>query len=204
MRAEVVPDDIPDIQALRRGDDSAFSALVRAHHRALLATATAIVGIDDAEEVVQNAWIKAHKALPGFEGRSALRTWLTRIVINEARMLLRKSRREVSLQLDEDQHPLADRFREGGHWSKPPVTWHDESPDGLLMQSELADCLSRLLLSMPAPQRAMLELRDAGGLEFDEICNELTITASNARVLLHRARTQLFKLVDHYQETGEC
>ena len=57
---------------------------------------------------------------------------------------------------------------------------------------------------MPDQQRAMLELRDASGLGFDEICNELTITASNARVLLHRARTQLFKLVDHYQETGEC
>ncbi|WP_372778344.1 RNA polymerase sigma factor [Litorivivens sp.] len=204
MSAEAVSEGIPDIQALKRGDDSAFSDLVRFHHRTLMAVATAIVGIDDAEEVVQNAWIKAHKALPGFGGRSALRTWLTRIVINEARMLLRKSRREVSLQLDDDQHPLADRFREGGHWSKPPVTWHDESPDGLLMQSELADCLSRLLLSMPASQRAMLELRDAGGLEFDEICNELTISASNARVLLHRARTQLFKLVDHYQETGEC
>ena len=111
MKSEAYPADSPDIDALRRGDDSAFSALVRENHRALLATATAIVGIDDAEEVVQNSWIKAHKALPGFEGRSALRTWLTRIVINEARMLLRKTRREVPLELGSDQHPLADRFR---------------------------------------------------------------------------------------------
>ncbi|MBB3047286.1 RNA polymerase sigma-70 factor (ECF subfamily) [Litorivivens lipolytica] len=196
--------ELSTLRALQSGDPTAFSELVREHHRALLATASAIVGIDNAEECLQNAWIKAHQALPQFEGKSSLRTWLTRIVINESRMLLRKTRREVPLELDESQHPLADRFREGGHWSKPPATWHDESPDGLLMERELADCLSRVLTAMPAQQRAMLELRDVSGLDFDEICNELAVTASNARVLLHRARTQLFRLVDHYQETGEC
>ena len=49
-----------------------------------------------------------------------------------------------------------------------------------------------------------MELRDIQGLELDDICNMLEISASNARVLLHRARTQLFNMVDHYQETGEC
>ncbi|WP_372748740.1 RNA polymerase sigma factor [Litorivivens sp.] len=197
-------DDSIDLAALRRREERAFAALVGLHHRALLATATAIVGSNDAEEVVQNTWIKAYSALPKFEGRAALRTWLTRIAINEGRMLLRGQRREMSLDSGDDGQPLADRFRDNGHWSKPPVTWHDESPDGLLMQRELEACLRRLLAAMPSRQRAMLELRDAGGLEFEEICNELAISASNARVLLHRARTQLYKLVDHYQETGEC
>ena len=196
--------DSLDLAALRRGDEVAFAHAVRHHHRALLAVASAIVGVDDAEEAVQNGWIKAHAALAGFEGRSALRTWLTRIVINECRMLLRGRRPTISLDEANDSHPLADRFKANGHWSKPPVPWHEDSPDGLLMEQELEQCLQRLLAAMPEQQRAVLELRDSGGLEFAEICNELTVSASNARVLLHRARSQLFKLVDQYQETGEC
>lgn len=192
------------LDALRRGDEAAFRELVRDHHRALLAVATAMVGPDEAEEMVQLGWIKAYQAIDRFEGRSALRTWLTRIVLNECKMALRKSRREISFDLDDSQHALADRFNENGRWAKPPVRWHDESPDGLLMASELTDCLDQLLGAMPPQQRSLLELRDAGGLDFSEICNELSVTASNARVLLHRARSQLFKLVDHYQETGEC
>lgn len=196
---------LAQLQALQAGDDAAFRDLVRDHHRALMAVAIAIVGSSDAEEVVQIGWIKVHQNIGSFEGRASLRTWLTRIVINESKMWLRKHKRERSLQVDLDSEaPLADRFKEGGHWSKPPVAWHNESPDDLLMVSELADCLDQLLGNMPGQQRSLLEMRDTGGMPFDEICNELGISASNARVLLHRARTQLFKLVDHYQETGEC
>lgn len=99
---------------------------------------------------------------------------------------------------------LTDRFQQDGHWQKPPSSWHVDSPDALLMSADLADCLERLLSEIPNNQRAILEMRDSSELPFDEICNELAISASNARVLLHRARAQLFKLVDHYQETGEC
>ncbi|MBN49074.1 MAG: RNA polymerase subunit sigma-70 [Spongiibacteraceae bacterium] len=196
---------VAQLQALQAGDDAAFRELVRDHHRALTAVANSIVGQSDAEEVVQIAWIKAHQNMGRFEGRASLRTWLTRIVINESKMWLRKYKRERSLQVDIDSpQPLADRFSSGGHWSKPPAAWHNDTPDDLLMVSELADCLDHLLGDMPDQQRSLLEMRDAGGMPFDEICNELTISASNARVLLHRARSQLFKLVDHYQETGEC
>ncbi len=196
--------DSLDLAALQRGDEVAFAGAVRLHHRALLAVASAIVGADDAEEAVQNSWIKAHAALGQFEGRSTLRTWLTRIVINECRMLLRGRRPTISLDEATVGHPLADRFTANGHWNKPPIPWHEDTPDGLLMEQELEQCLQRLLATMPEQQRAVLELRDSGGLEFAEICNELTVSASNARVLLHRARSQLFKLVDQYQETGEC
>ncbi|MFT5032889.1 MAG: RNA polymerase sigma factor (sigma-70 family) [Bacteroidia bacterium] len=193
------------LRALQAGDNGAFCDLVRDHHRALIAVATTIVGQSDAEEVVQIGWIKAHQHIDSFEGRASLRTWLTRIVINESKMWLRKYKRERTLRVDIDtSHPLADRFREDGHWSKPPTAWHNDSPDDLLTAIELADCLDQLLGDMPGQQRSLLEMRDSAGMSFDEICNELTITASNARVLLHRARAQLFKLLDHYQETGEC
>lgn len=193
------------LQLLQAGSEAAFRELVRDHHRALMAVATAIVGPSDAEEVVQNGWIKAHQGISRFEGRSALRTWLTRIVVNESKMWLRKYKRERALRVEVSAtHPLANRFNERGHWSKPPTAWHHDSPEDLLTMNELEDCLRQLLGDMANQQRSLLEMRDAGGMPFSDICNELAITASNARVVLHRARAQLFQLVDHYQETGEC
>lgn len=196
------------LEQLKLGDQKLFSQLVRDHHHALIALATPIVGRTEAEEVVQNAWVKAYKAIANFEARSALRTWLSRIVINEAKMQLRSRKRELLFadmgDVDENHDALADRFAENGRWKNSPSNWHVDSPDALLMSSDLERCLQRLLAEIPANQRAVLEMRDSSGIPFDEICNELTISASNARVLLHRARTELFKLVDHYQETGEC
>ncbi|MDF1629800.1 MAG: sigma-70 family RNA polymerase sigma factor [Alcanivoracaceae bacterium] len=199
-------DDTSELAQLRSGDEAAFARLVRAHHRALLALARPIVGESEAAEVVQIAWIKAHAALKDFEGRAALRTWLSRIVINEARMMLRQRKREVFLEDMQPQGagPFVDRFRSDGHWSAPPVNWHADSPDSLLTREELADCLATLLDSLPSNQRALLELRDSDGVPFDEVCNMLGVSASNARVLLHRARSRLFALVDHFEETGEC
>ncbi len=193
---------------LKNGDQTLFAALVRDHHRALIALATPIVGVSEAEEVVQNAWVKAHRAIAGFEGKARVRTWLSRIVINEAKMQLRARKKEVLFadfgdeNLTEDA--LADRFNHSGGWQHPPANWHVDSPDALLMGSDLKDCLDRLLNKIPTNQRAILEMRDTSELPFEEICNTLSVSASNARVVLHRARTQLFKLVDHYQETGEC
>jgi RNA polymerase sigma-70 factor (ECF subfamily) len=194
---------------LRSGDPVLFAELVRDHHRALIALTVPIVGISEAEEVVQNAWLKAYQAIGSFAGKSAIRTWLGSIAINEAKMQLRQRKRELlfSDHGGEDlntEDSLAERFTGQGQWQHPPADWHTDSPESLLTGEQLAECLERLLTAMPASQRCLLEMRDASGLSFDQICNELTISASNARVLLHRARTQLFNLVDHYQETGEC
>lgn len=193
---------------LRNGDQSLFAELVRDHHRALIALAVPIVGQSEAEEVVQNAWLKAHQAIGQFEGRAQIRTWLGRIVINEAKMQLRQRGRELLFsdwQSDnESGDVLADRFSHDGSWQSPPMQWDMDTPEGLLMRQNLANCLEELLNAMPSNQRAVLELRDTSGFSFEEICNELSLSASNARVILHRARSQLFKLVDHYEETGEC
>lgn len=194
---------------LKSGDSALFAELVRDHHRALIALTVPIVGVSEAEEVVQNAWLKAFQAIDTFEGKSAIRTWLGSIAINEAKIQRRQRKREslFSTQGDKDQNTedsLAQRFIGDGHWQHPPALWHMDSPESLLTGEHLAECLERLLTAMPANQRCILEMRDASGLPFDEICNTLAVSASNARVLLHRARTQLFKLVDHYEETGEC
>ncbi len=197
-----------ELQKLKAGDQSLFAELVRDHHRALIALAVPIVGRSEAEEVVQNSWLKAHQAIGQFEGRAHIRTWLGRIVINEAKMQLRQRNRELLISDwqpdDESRDALADRFSHNGSWQSPPMQWDMDTPEGLLMREDLATCLEELLNAMPSNQRAVLELRDTTGFSFEEICNELSLSASNARVILHRARSQLFKLVDHYEETGEC
>jgi len=196
-----------ELTALKSGDREAFSRLVRQHHRALLALVTPMVGASDAEEVVQNGWIKAYQAIAGFESRSQIRTWLGRIVINEAKMKLRGGRREFTFsdfETEDEEDPFADRFIPDGHWGHAPSQWDLGSPESLLSTEQLADCLDRLLQRMPDNQRAVLEMKDSADFSFDEICNETGLSASNVRVILHRARSQLFSLVDHYQETGEC
>ncbi|MDX1803655.1 MAG: sigma-70 family RNA polymerase sigma factor [Alcanivorax sp.] len=197
--------DSPEfLTKLRNGDRAAFGQLVKTHHNMLLATARSMLSPADAEEAVQDAWIAAHRAIGKFEGRSQLRTWLTRIVINQARMMLRKSGREIQFDPTDQQDALAYRFRDDGHWQQPPQQWELGGPDALLTREELRRCMEKHLARMPDNQRLVLELRDLQGMEFDAICNMLDVSASNVRVLLHRARARLFELVDHFQETGEC
>ncbi|HEX4910185.1 MAG TPA: sigma factor, partial [Permianibacter sp.] len=75
---------------LRRQDKQTFAALVRQYHGPLKAVARALVGPAEAEEVVQDAWLSAWRALPQFEGRASLKTWLTRIVLNAGYNRLRR------------------------------------------------------------------------------------------------------------------
>lgn len=196
----------PPLEALRSGNRDAFAQLVRRHHHALLAVARGLLREHGAEEAVQEAWIAAYRAITGFEGRSSLRTWLTRIVINQAFMRRRKVGSEpLPLTLSDDRaHPMEERFAEDGHWLTPPGHWREHAPDALLEQHDLLNCLEKTLYLLPDAQRLVLQLRGMQGLPLDEICNMLQLSASNTRVLLHRARTRVFGMVDHYQETGEC
>lgn len=196
-----------DLQALRSGDEHEFRRLIGHYHHTLLAVVRPLVGEDQAEETVQEAWIKIHKACASFEGRSQIKTWLCSIALNEAKMVLRRQKREVQIDAgayENGMDNLQDRFKPGGSWARPPTAWSSDSPDELLMQDNLIDCLNKTLHALPDNQQALLRLRDIEGLSFENICNELEISASNARVLLHRARSYLYRMLEGYEETGEC
>jgi len=195
-----------DLAALRAGDEHAFRQLIRQYQNTLLAVVRPLVGDSQAEEVVQEAWIKVHRACSDFEGRSHIRTWLCSIALNEARMYLRRRKRETEMTVSSEDggESLQDRFTASGYWSRPPTTWNADAPEELLMQDNLMDCLEKTLAALPENQQHLIQLRDIQGLPFDKICNELGISASNARVLLHRARSQLYQMLEGYQETGEC
>ena len=199
-------DDSEMLSRLLAGDQQAFRTLVATYQGAMRAVAIAIVGAAHADEVVQDAWLAAVRNLDGFQGRSSLKTWLLTITANTAKSRLRKVRRDVSLDELPAPHGSIDdsRFAADGHWSPTPLAWHEDSPEALLAEDELRQCLENTLLSLSELQRSVLLLRERQGLELEEICNLLEVSLSNVRVLLHRARLKVFASVEHFEETGEC
>nr|WP_275590586.1 RNA polymerase sigma factor [Pseudomonas sp. DP-17] len=202
----VSADDSELLSRLLAGDQQAFRTLVATYQGAMRAVAIAIVGAAHADEVVQDAWLAAVRNLDGFQGRSSLKTWLLTITANTAKSRLRKVRRDVSLDELPAPHGSIDdsRFAADGHWSPAPLAWHEDSPEALLAEDELRQCLENTLLSLSELQRSVLLLRERQGLELEEICNLLEVSLSNVRVLLHRARLKVFASVEHFEETGEC
>ncbi len=190
--------------ALIKQDDTAFKALVRSYHKTMLSLARSIVGDSVADEVVQEAWVSVYDNLPKFEGRSGLKTWIYRITTNKAISRRRKESRTLTFSELSDDNPMDYRFGDNGHWQSPTSQWHMDSPEMLLTGQELRDCIEKISRELPELQYAVFILRDVEGKTVEEICNTLEITASNMRVLLHRARVRLFEHVDHFLETGEC
>ena len=195
------------VAALIDKQEAAFRTAIKRFQPTMLHLARSIVGDRIADEVVQEAWFSMMKALPRFEGRSSLKTWLLTIVANEAKSRLRKESRNTSLDaMTADDPELAGRFDERGHWrhGQEPVSWGADSPDELLTSDELRDCLELVIAALPELQGATLRLREQQGYSLGEICNILDVSESNVRVLLHRARNRLFATVEHFQQTGEC
>lgn len=204
MTAANYPADSVLLQRLRVGDKQAFIELVQTYHAPMKYFAAAIIGDAQAEETVQEAWLAVMRNLDNFEGRSSLKTWLFAIVGNEAKTRLRKTKREVSLDRQEGGSLYAaDRFLADGHWAHL-TEWHDDSPEALLSQEDFQRCLEKTLAALPAAQRTALMLRDQDGLDLDDICNLLGVSASNVRVLVHRARLRVYGMVEHFEETGTC
>ena len=193
------------LQRLRAGEKQAFVELVQTYHVQLKYFAVAIIGAGQAEETVQEAWLAVMRNLDHFEGRSSLKTWLFAIVGNEAKSRLRKTKREVSIDAMESGELFApNRFLADGHWAQAPGAWHDDSPEALLSQEDFQRCLEKTLATLPAAQRTAVLLRDEDELELDEICNVMGVSASNIRVLVHRARVCIYRMVERFEETGTC
>lgn len=195
------------IERLKTGDEAAFSQLVRTYHHGMLHTAWAIAGESNAEEILQEAWIRIYGGLPKFEGRSSLKTWLYTIVANQAKGFLRNKK---SRSPNSENAPLPQEnveggaFDEQGGWKSPPTPWHEETPEALLSNQQLQDCLETALEQLPGNQKSACLLFDLEGVDMQGICNILEISESNFRVLLHRGRKRLLDVAAHYQKEGKC
>lgn len=194
------------VTRLRKGDNSALEAVIKLHHAFLVAMATPLVGPDSADDVAQETWLRAFAAIGKFEGRSKLRTWLARIAINEAHALRRKRSREISLDgwgIDSGS-PIGSRFNEQGAWDAPPSQWHHETPEELLTEAELHECIRKHLHKLPGDQQSVVMMRELGGLDYGEIAQALGLAEGNIRVLLHRGRQRMHAMLNHFEEVGTC
>lgn len=200
------PADQALLARLRAGEQKAFRELVASYQGAMRAVAFAIVGSRNSDEVVQDAWLAVVRNLDGFQGRSSLKTWLLTITANTAKTRLKHNRREVLLDDIPSPHGSIgdERFSGDGHWLLAPHAWHHDSPEALLTEDELRECLEKALASLSELQGSVLHLREREGLELEEICNLLEVSLSNVRVLLHRARLKVFATLEHFEDTGQC
>src|SRR5215468_10692497 len=170
------------IQRVCAGDKEAFYALVEPCERGVFTAAMSILNnVADAEEVAQEAVLKAFSALPRFRGESRFSTWLIQITINEARLKLRKDRRHLYESIDE---PQSDET--GDAFPKDFADWR-EIPTEELQRKELREALR----SLPQKYREVLILRDIQHLSIQETAQVLGITVASVKTRLLRARFQM-------------
>jgi RNA polymerase sigma-70 factor, ECF subfamily len=174
------------IESVRGGDREAFYELVRPYERMIYATAISVVkSAADAEEVAQEAVLKAFSSLSGFRGEAKFSTWLLQITYNEAKMKLRKARPHLYESLDDQ--PQND---EGDSWPKDFADWRP-IPSELLEQNEIRQAVQDAINSLSPCYREVLILRDVQQLSIKETTTILGISEANVKTRLHRARLLL-------------
>jgi RNA polymerase sigma-70 factor (ECF subfamily) len=202
------------LEGLRRGDEAAFVALVERYHLPLVRLALAYVpNRTIAEEAVQETWQGVLKGLPGFEGRSSLKTWIFRILTNRAKSWAEREARAVPFSAfwspeAEPAEPAVDpeRFRAAepwkDHWASLPHNW-DEVPEERFLARETRACVQRAIAALPPAQREVITLRDVEQWTSEEVCSLLEISEGNQRVLLHRARAKVRRALEEYLGQGQ-
>jgi len=182
------------LRRLRAGDETAFAALVEQYHAPMIRLATAYVPSRAvAEEVVQDTWLGLVRGIDRFEGRSSLKTWLFRILVNRARTAGPRERRHLPLGAGETVDP--DRFQADGQWAVPPAPWTDDVDDRL-DAAEVVGRVRELIDALPAGQREVVLLRDVEGLSSADACSILGVSEGNQRVLLHRGRARVRRMLE--------
>ena len=197
-------DDGALIEALRRGDEKAFASLVQRYHASLLRLAMSYVATtEQAEDAVQETWLGVLNGIDRFEGRSSLKTWIFRILVNRAKTKGVREQRSVpfsSLEGDgEEREPSVDpsRFAPAGNWSAPPQSW-EGVPEDRLLSAEAKAVVDDAIARLPDSQRAVITLRDVQGFTAQEASDVLGLTEVNQRVLLHRARSKVRARFEEY------
>src|SRR6516164_1476158 len=189
-----VSEELALVQAAKKGDDSAFEELVRRYDRNVFRIAQHITqNREDAEDVVQEAFLKAYNNLKGFQEQSKFYTWLVRIAVNEALMKLRRRRPERTVSLDEDIKTEEDSVpREVADWSP--------NPEQQYSQAELREILTKTIQGLPPGFRMVFVLRDVEGLSTEETAEALDLSIPAVKSRLLRARLQLRERLSRYFE----
>jgi len=190
--AEGVTEEMALVHAAKSGDLEAFSQLVHRYDRNIFRIAQHIThNEEDAQDVVQDAFLKAYQNLEQFQENSKFYTWLVRIAVNEALMKLRKRRTDRTVSLDEDVET------EEGSMPREVADW-SPNPEQLYGQSELGDILKKTIQGLPPGFRTVFVLRDVEGLSTEETAEMLDLSVPAVKSRLLRARLQLRERLTRY------
>ena len=179
-------------EALRNGDRAEFAKMVDAYSAPIYRLGLRMLGNEqDAEDVLQNTFISALTHLPSFEGRSSVLTWLYRIAVNEALMILRRGKPEVNI----DDHDSSDE-NENIH----PTQFIDWGalPEDELLSTEGKQALDHAIQNLPENLRMVFLLRDIQDLSIKDTADSLNLTEANVKVRLLRARLMLREQLSYY------
>src|SRR5579863_8548628 len=184
--------ELPLVQAAKKGDLEAFSQLVKRYDRNIFRIAQHIThNEEDAQDVVQDAFLKAYQNLEQFQGNSKFYTWLVRIAVNEALMKLRRRRTDKTVSIDENVET------EEGSMPRELADW-GPNPEQLYRQSELSDILKKTIQGLPSGFRTVFVLRDVEGLSTEETAEMLGLGIPAVKSRLLRARLQLRERLAKY------
>lgn len=188
--------DLALVRRVQKGDKSAFDLLVRKYqHKVVKLVSRYMRDPTDAEDVAQEAFIKAYRALPQFRGDSAFYTWLYRIAINTAKnALLSRARNPVEFDLDmqniEESSAMQGRLADA------------ETPESLLVTEEIRETVNRAIEALPEDLRTAIVLRELDGLSYEDIAVAMDCPVGTVRSRIYRAREAIDRSLSEVFEGG--
>jgi len=170
------------VERVQRGDKRAFDLLVSKYQRKLFRLLSRLIRDQaEIEDVAQEAFIKAYRALPNFRGESAFYTWLYRIAINTAKNYLVAQGRRAPTQTEADIED-AENFEDGDSLRT------EDTPERMLLSKQVAEAVNRAIERLPAELRTAIVLRELEGLSYDEIAASMNCPIGTVRSRIFRAR----------------
>lgn len=174
------------VEMVQRGDKAAFNVLVlRYQHRVLKLVTRYLRDPVEAEDIAQEAFIKAYRALPSFRGESAFYTWLYRIAANTAKNVLVSSRRRL-VDYDLDMQDPED-------YTAQVLLRDGDTPEGMLLTEEIRQTVTEAMQQLPDDLREAITLRELEGLSYEEIAEVMECPVGTVRSRIFRAREAIDK-----------
>ena len=182
-------DEISNSELVRKsqlGDKAAFEQLVIRHQDLVFSLAYKLTGNREmANDVAQEAFIRAWKAIEKFRGDSTFSTWIYRITVNTAWTLRKKAKKHITLNIDDTYEPI--------------VIDEKKDPELVAINSDLSSVLINALDKIPIEQRIIVELKNIEGRSHKEIADYLDISVTAAKVRLHRAHQKLRQILEEVE-----
>jgi RNA polymerase sigma-70 factor, ECF subfamily len=174
------------VQRVQAGDKSAFNLLVlKYQHRVLKLVGRFVSDAAEAEDVAQDAFLKAYRALASFRGESAFYTWLYRIAINTAKnALVANRRRPVDFNLD---------LQDPEQYERQARLKDEDTPEGVLLTDEIREVVERAMEQLPEDLRRAIVLRELEGMSYEEIAEAMDCPVGTVRSRIFRAREAIDK-----------